>query len=249
MSVWNVSQYERFKSERAQPFFDLLALVEPRPSMRVADLGCGTGELTRALHERLGARETLGIDSSESMLAKSAAFAGGGLRFERQPIETFDSSEPFDLIFSNAAFHWIEDHESLFERLTRCIAADGQLAVQMPANHDHPSHTVAAELAPRFGVAPRVVPMLPAEEYARLLHRLGYARQSVRTQVYGHVLDSARDVVEWVKGTTLTYYEERMGDRYPEFLEAYTERLLSTLTGERPYFFPFKRILMWGARR
>ena len=53
--VWNPSQYDRFRDERSQPFFDVLGFVRPRPKMRVVDLGCGTGELTRALHHRLEA--------------------------------------------------------------------------------------------------------------------------------------------------------------------------------------------------
>jgi trans-aconitate 2-methyltransferase len=248
MSVWSPDQYERFKQERAQPFFDLMSLVEPHPSMRVVDLGCGTGEWTRKLHDHFAARETIGVDNSDSMLAKSASFAGNGLHFELAPIETFSSDQPFDLVFSNAAIHWVEAHESTFARLAQLVAPRGQLAVQMPANHDHPSHTVAAELAPQFGITPRISPLLAPEQYARLLHRLGFARQHVRLQVYGHVLDSARDVIEWVKGTTLTDYERRLGAAYPQFLDAYTERLLSILADERPYFFPFKRILMWAAR-
>lgn len=61
--AWNPDQYERFRDERRQPFFDLLALVQRRPSMRVLDLGCGTGVLTRTLHRELLADETLGIDN------------------------------------------------------------------------------------------------------------------------------------------------------------------------------------------
>ena len=69
MSVWDPAQYDRFQAERRQPFFDLLDLVEVHRDMRVADLGCGTGELTRILHRRLGACETLGIDFQEGMLS------------------------------------------------------------------------------------------------------------------------------------------------------------------------------------
>ena len=99
------------------------------------------------------------------------------------------------------------------------LAPNGQLAVQMPANHDHPSHRIAAELAPSFGIEPRTVNILAPERYAALLHRLGFARQHVRLQVYGHVLPSTRDVVEWTKGSTLTPYREALSsERYEEFL-------------------------------
>src|SRR5438552_610795 len=113
--------------------------------MRIVDLGCGTGELTRALHEKLGAVETLGIDNSASMLAEAPAATG--LRFEAAAIESFEPDRPFDLVFSNAALHWVADHDALFRRLRNMIADGGQLAVQMPANEHHPSHRIAAEEA------------------------------------------------------------------------------------------------------
>src|ERR671917_284386 len=112
-SDWNPEQYGRFHGERAQPFFDLLALVDPRPGMRVVDLGCGTGELTRELHRQLAARETIGIDNSPAMLAKSAPFAGDRLRFEPGDIGAFESEGDYDLVFSNAALQWVPDHEPL----------------------------------------------------------------------------------------------------------------------------------------
>ena len=139
--MWNPDQYERFKSERSQPFWDLVALIRPHPHMRIADLGCGTGELTRALHEKLQARETIGVDNSAPMLAKAPS--APGLQFRNQSIESFNEGG-FDLIFSNAALHWVPDHERLFRRLA---LLGKQIAVQMPANDDHPSHTVAAEVA------------------------------------------------------------------------------------------------------
>ena len=254
--AWSPTQYERFRDERSQPFYDLLALVQPRPGMRVVDLGCGTGELTVELHRRLQARETLGVDSSAAMLAKSAAFAGNGVRFEHGDIAAFAASPPFDLVFSNAALHWLPDHAALLQRLTEAVAADGQLAVQVPANHDHPSHTVAhavaheAPFCDALGGYVRGKPVLEPAEYALLLHRLGYREQHVRLQVYGHRLASRTDVIEWVKGTLLTDYQRRLpAELWPQYLERYREQLLPQLEDARPYFYPFKRILFWGRRR
>ena len=91
--------------------------------------------------------------------------------------------------------------------------------------------------------------MLPPERYAELLHRLGFARQHLRLQVYGHVLPSSADVVEWVKGTTLTDYQRRLPDAlWPAFLDRYRARLLPCLDDARPYFFAFHRILFHAAR-
>jgi trans-aconitate 2-methyltransferase len=249
---WNPDQYERFKAERKQPFIDLVALIERRPDMRVLDLGCGTGELTRELHETLGARETIGVDNSETMLAEAKA---GGLKpastltFRPGDIESFVGVAPVDQILSNAALHWVRDHHAILKRLAGFLAPKGQIAIQMPANDDHPSHATAAEVARFFGIEPRHDPLLPIDEYARVLYALGFKHQNVRMQVYGHELESAESVIEWVKGTLLTDYEKRLQSRYPEFLAEYSKTLLPRLGNSRPFFYTYKRVLILGKDR
>lgn len=254
-SKWDPVQYERFRNERQQPFYDLLALVRARPGMRVVDLGCGTGQLTQELHRRLEAQETVGIEQSATMLARSAAHSMAGLSFRQQRIEEFDAPSSFDLVFSNAALHWIDGHTELFARLWRALRPGGQLAVQVPANYDHPSHTIAASLGREepyrtaLGGYPRGTPVFPPEDYAALVDQLGAAEQHVRLQVYAHHLDGPEDVVEWTKGTLLVAYRERLGEElFADFLRAYRQRVVAALPQKRPCFYPFKRILLWARR-
>ena len=54
---WDPDQYNRFAAEREEPFWDLVRLIEPAESPRVADLGCGDGRLTTLLHAKLGAAQ------------------------------------------------------------------------------------------------------------------------------------------------------------------------------------------------
>lgn len=245
--MWSPEQYERFKAERHQPFTDLVQLIDKRPRMRIVDLGCGTGELTRELHDLLDAEETLGIDDSETMLLKAGSFGGEMLHFSKGNIEAFITDKPYDLVFSNAALHWIDDHEKLFVRLTNFLQTNGQLAVQFPANDDHPSHAIAAEVAASFGIEPRKSVVLPLQRYSELLYRLGYERQHVRMQVYGHLLPSSEDVIEWVRGALLTHYEALLSPEvFPQFLERYSKALLRAIGQERPYFYTYKRVLIWG---
>jgi len=254
---WNPDQYAKFLREREQPFHDLVALVKPKERMRVVDLGCGTGKLTRLLHERLKARETVGLDRSERMLESAR---GGepapGLRFEVGDIEAFpEDGEGYDLIFSNAALHWIDDHDTLFGRLVARLRQGGQLAIQMPAMHDDASHMVAAELIrispfkAASGGWQRTQPVLAPDAYSRLLFDLGIADPVVRLIVYPHVLASADEVVEWMKGTLLAEYSRHLPpDVFERFLGEYRRRLVARTGDSRPFFFPFKRILMWGQR-
>lgn len=249
---WNPDQYERFRQERRQPFLDLVSAIERRPDLKVVDLGCGTGQLTRALHEELGAAQTVGIDNSEAMLSRSEP--SDGVSFVLQDIEAFlKSRERYDLIFSNAALHWIPDHPRAFAELTSRLNPGGQLAVQVPSNDDQPSHLIARQIAmeDRFYDAMsgdvNETTVLRPEEYAVLLHRLGYSRQTVRLSVYGHMLPSRDSVVDWVRGTTMTRYESRLGSEdFERFLDRYRTRLFQELEDEKPFFYPFKRILIWA---
>ncbi len=253
--TWDPETYARFADQRARPFFDLLDLVAPIPDGRGVDLGCGTGELTAELHRRTGAAETLGIDSSEAMLAKAAPHTGGGLQFERGDIAAFAPTQPYDLVFSNAAFHWVPDHPALLARLTKVLKSGGQLAFQVPDNFDHPSHRAAEEVASvepfasalGGSVHPRNV--LAPEAYAAILDRLGYSEQIVRLQVYGHRLDSREDVVAWVEGSLLSEYRRRLSSAlYTLFLQCYRDRLFAMLPDERPLFFTYRRILVRAHR-
>jgi trans-aconitate 2-methyltransferase len=250
---WNPALYDRYKDERSRPFFDLLALVRPRKGMRVVDLGCGTGALTRQMHERLGARETLGIDSSPEMLARAAAEATHGLRFEQGDLATFDGKGGWDVVFSNAALHWAPDHPSLLARLAGALAPRGQLAVQVPASFHQPSHLVAQEVAAeepfRSALSGHAHPVniLTPEGYARVLDRLGFREQRARLEVYVHHLASREDVVTWFEGTLLTDYEKRLSkEMFARFVARYHEVLMTRLPDEKPFFFPMERILFWG---
>jgi trans-aconitate 2-methyltransferase len=255
--AWNPQQYERFKVERSQPFWDLVDLVEPAPvGGRVVDLGCGTGELTAALVERWQPAELIGIDSSPAMLAEATPRAGGVLRFERGDLADPSVEGRFDVIVSNAALHWVDDHRAVLARWRDRLGPAGQLAVQVPANLDHPAHRLADEVAheaPFFDALAGDVPpdtvhtVLRPEEYAELLDQLDFARQHVRLQVYGHHLPDTAAVAEWVKGSSLTRFRERMDEAtWSAFVERYRQRLLEVLGTRSPYFYAFKRILLWG---
>ncbi len=217
------------------------------------DLGCGTGVLTRELHRALRARETVGVDSSESMLARTREVHAPGLRFVRGDIAEWMPEESCDVVFSNAALQWLDHHHELFARLRTFLAPGGVLAVQVPANYDHASHTVAAGVALEEAFASamdgytRSSTVLTPEAYAEMLYALGLRDLHVRLQVYAHELDSTSDVVEWVRGTLLTDYKPRMPEAmFAEYVARYRTRLLDTLGDQHPYLFAFKRILMRG---
>ena len=253
VDAWDPQQYNRYADEREQPFWDLAGLLAPISSPRVVDLGCGDGRLTAALHDSLGAGDTIGIDSSAAMIGDTSAHASDHVSFRLGDISSWEQPASFDVVFANASMQWVPDHRAVLARWIGSLRVGGQVAVQVPANADHPSHLVAAEVAaemlddpPPDAVAANV---LRPEAYAVLLDELGCDVQHVRLQVYAHHLASSADVVEWVKGTSLTRFKEPLGpERWDEFVDRYRARLLDVIGDRSPYLYPFKRILLWGRR-
>jgi len=247
--TWDPAQYRRFEAERDQPFHDLLSLLEPVPGGAVVDLGCGDGRLTAIAHRALGASSTLGIDSSPAMLASAPDDAG--LTFELGDIGAWTAAASCDLVVTNAALHWVPGHGDVLARWVAALRPGGQLAVQVPANADHPSHRVVGEVAAELGIDVEPDPVAAnvqrPEAYAAILDGLGAGEQHVRLQVFVHHLPSSADVVEWVKGTTLTRVRRATDDGgYERFLAAYRARLLAEIGDRAPFTYLFKRILFWA---
>ena len=263
---WDPDRYLRFAELRARPFWDLVDLVDrSEPIARLVDLGCGTGDLTAALAERLEIGSTIGVDSSPAMLQQARsrqAARGAGRRldtaisFEAGDIAGWTSDEPVDLIIANASLQWVPDHRGVVARWVEQLAPGGQIAIQVPANADHASHTCSVAVARRepfrsaFGpVGPPPDPVdanvLPPEEYAELLFELGLVDLDVRLHVYPQVMESSSQVVDWVRGTSLTRFFATMPDELHEpFVDAYRHELLAAIGDHTPYFYAFKRILM-----
>jgi trans-aconitate 2-methyltransferase len=248
---WDPKQYHKFQAERAAPFFDLLALVKVRPNLKVVDLGCGTGELTRQLADALPNSDVTGIDSSSQMLEAARAASSPNLHFQQG--DQSQLTGEWDLIFSNAALHWSENHAELIPNLYRRLASGGQIAVQVPSNHNHISHQVYRETAseePFKSILKgfqRYAPVLSIDDYARLFFESGAEDIIAFEKVYAHILEDSDAVVEWISGTALVPYFERLGEHKDEFVNVLRRKMRAALP-ETPVFYPFRRTL-FSARK
>lgn len=245
---WDPQQYERFKAERYAPFDDLLGLIDVRPDLEVVDLGCGTGELSNRLQKLLPGSRVLGVDSSLQMLKRAQAHANLYLGFVNDDLATVTGD--WDVIFSHAALQWVDDHPAQFRRLWSCLRPGGQLALQMPSNHQHATHRLIRELAAESPFVEalngwqRLSPVLTIDAYAELLYGLGAEKIQVQEKIYSHLLPRAADLLEWVKGTALVPYLEKLTQELQDaFLDSYQRRIEALYTTE-PVFYPFRRILL-----
>lgn len=246
--AWNPEVYDQFKEERSAPFFDLLKLVESRTGISVIDLGCGTGELTSRLLDYLEDSKVLGIDSSEEMLEKAVQFGTSRLTFEKRSIEEqLHIGDTYDLIISNAAIQWCRNHKELFPRIISKIKEGGQLAVQIPSNHEYVVHQLLRKIAATepyktaYNSWEREYTVLTIEEYARILFDNKGREITVYEKVFPHVLEDAEAVFTWASGTAMLPYIEKLPEDLKEqFKKDYKQELRNIFPGS-PVFYPFKR--------
>jgi trans-aconitate 2-methyltransferase len=255
--VWDATEYLKFSDARSRPFADLLAQVRRTEAGFIADLGCGTGNLTRTLLERWPAARVVGIDSSPEMLAKAMPLAiPGRLDFVQADIASWNPSEPVDLVVSNAVLHWVGDHSGLLSRLAAMLAAGGTLAVQMPSRFETPSQAAIEETAadPRWasslkGAGLRRDSVMPLPWYVQRLHDLGFNVNAWET-TYLHVLTGENPVLDWLKGTALRPLLQRL---QPALVDGFLRLLGSRLKTAYPShgsvtFFPFPRLFLVATR-
>lgn len=251
--AWNPDVYNKFKEERYAPFYDLMAMLIKKPGLRVIDLGCGTGELTFKLQQELPGSQVLGIDSSKEMLRDAVAFENGNLHFEQIGIkEKIQSGEKYDLVFSNAALQWLDQHEQLWPEIINSVRSDGQLLIQIPSNHDHFTHQTLKEIAKEnpFKQAlngwERNTTVLGIANYAQILFEQGCKDMSIYEKVYPHILADANAIFEWTSGTAMIPYLERLPEELKDLFSNEYKNRIQLRYPEKPVFYPFKRTLMSG---
>ncbi|MFD7232694.1 trans-aconitate 2-methyltransferase [Streptomyces sp. NPDC059881] len=260
--TWDPQQYLRHSGHRTRPFLDLLARIPELPHgtrpARIADLGCGPGNVTVLLADRWPDARITGFDLSPEMLARAekeyaGPTAGGGLLdFRPADAAHWTPDEPYDLIVSNAALQWVPSHPESFATWIDGLAPGGTLAFQVPGNFTSPSHALLGELcdAPQWrdrldGQGRRFVHVLEPADYLIRLADLGCATDTWET-TYLQLLTGEDPVLDWVKGTALRPVLtalERDEEATEEFLTQYRDLLRKAYPpGPHGTVFPFRRI-------
>ncbi len=249
--MWDSPQYERFRGERSRPFFDLLARIPDKSYRNIADLGCGTGDLTAALADHWPDAMVVGVDQSAEMLTPAAKrTVQDRLEFLQGDITTWRPRGPQELIVSSATFQWIPDAAALIRHVTSYLAPNGVLAVQMPDNSASPSQILLREIeaagpwSEALKTRRRQDGVQPLARYRELLWGVGLTKIDAWEVTYQHVLEGDDAVLEWMKGTTLRPILAALaGEEKERFLKEYQAKLAIAYpkTAEGTLF-PFRRL-------
>jgi trans-aconitate 2-methyltransferase len=258
MPAWDPNLYLKYANERARPAADLIAQIHLDAPMRIVDLGCGPGNSTEQLHQRWPQAAITGLDHSQEMLAEAKA-RHPGWQWLLGDIEGWKPQPAVDLIFSNAAFHWVPGHATLFRSLIGGVSPGGALAAQMPNNFHSAAHSVIQQVAangdPRWSKdlasAAGTFTVQPAAFYYDVLRKHA-GRVDIWETEYQHVMDGPKAIFDWIRSTGMRPYLDRLADE--ELRQLFEEMCLEGFQEAYPpndqgkVLFPFRRMFIVAYR-
>lgn len=256
MPSWDANVYLAFADERTRPAADLVARIPAASPARIVDLGCGPGNSTAVLRQRWPGADLLGVDNSPDMIA-AARRDYPTCQWLQADIATWAADAPVDVLFANAALHWVPRHDVLFPRLAGMLAPGGALAVQMPAQPPSAVHRRIHEIADRprwrdhLANAREAVRVESPATYYDLLCRLS-SRIDLWETEYQHVLGGPEDVVKWVEGTGLRPFLQALPGE--DERSAFRAELLAAVEADYPrradgrVLLPYRRLFVVAVR-
>lgn len=231
MEDWRPEDYLRFNDERSRPARDLVARIPLKVPELVYDLGCGPGNSTALLQEAYPQAKLVGLDTSQTMLAKARKDLPQ-VQFMEADIAVWPGDPNADLLYANAAFQWVPDHVPVLLRLLKGLKSGGVLALQMPDNLDEPSHRLMRETAEtglwanalKGAAGSREVIRMPHEYYTLLKPHC--RSLDIWHTVYHHVLDGVQGIVDFFSTTGLRPFVDPLDEATrAHFIDAYRANL------------------------
>jgi trans-aconitate 2-methyltransferase len=235
---WDAEQYARNSTAQFQWAEELIGKLELRGDERILDLGCGDGKVTAELARRVPRGEVVGVDSSEDMVKKAqAAFPPSSIpRLSFLLMDARDLSFPaeFDVVFSNAALHWVKDHGPMLSGVARSLRPGGRVLFQMGGQGNGEEIFSVAEGVVRAAGWEQYFKgfqfpwgFYGPQEYALWLSRAGLAAR--RIELFPRDMrQKGRDgLLGWVRTTWMPYTERLPESLRERFLEEAVDQYLA----------------------
>lgn len=132
---WDAEEYAKHSSAQQVWAKELIAKLQLKGSESILDIGCGDGKMTVEIAAQLPEGDVLGVDSSPDMIAlarkKFPQSKYSNLSFKLADANHLPFAEQFDIVFSNAALHWIKDHGPVIPSIQNSLKPGGKLCLQM----------------------------------------------------------------------------------------------------------------------
>jgi len=234
---WNAEDYERNSQGQQKWARELIGKLSLKGTEKILDLGCGDGKVSAEIARSVGKGSVTGIDSSRSMIAlaseKYPSEIYPNLSFRVMDASRLSFEECFDVVFSNAALHWVKNQKLVVEGVFRSLKPEGKVLLQM-GGKGNARYILAAleeilsepEWQPYFSEFefPFVFP--DTLDYETLLSESGFKVNRVEL-IPKDMEHAGRHGLEgWIRSTWLPYLERVPDNKRERFIEAITARYI-----------------------
>jgi trans-aconitate methyltransferase len=226
--AWNAADYAGHSEVQQQWALELIEKLGLRGDEHLLDIGCGDGKVTAALAQHLPKGRVVGVDSSADMIAlaeKSHGTMAPNLSFLLQDASRLAFVRKFDVIFSNAALHWVVDHRPVLKGMYQALKPGGRVLVQMGGKGNaalvvRAMETVMKQDQWRDYFADFTFPygFYSPEEYTPWLKEAGMAVQSIKLIPKDMVHTNKKRFAGWMRTTWLPYLQRVPSDLHDDFL-------------------------------
>lgn len=233
--AWNAADYAANSAAQQAWARELIARLHLRGDERILDVGCGDGKVTAELAGAVPRGEAVGVDASPSMIEFAhGAFRVANLGFHVMDARELRFDEPFDLVFSNAALHWVDDHRAFLRGAASALRDGGRLVVSCGGKGN--AHDVFLALRPVmrqkrwrefFRKMTAAYFFYSPDDYAKWLPRFGFQTRRVQLAPKDATYGGRDGFAGWLRTTWMPYTQRVPADAREEFIAAVADRYVA----------------------
>jgi trans-aconitate 2-methyltransferase len=235
---WNAADYAANSTVQQSWARELIPKLNLRGDEHVLDVGCGDGKVTAEISRALPDGFVVGTDASPQMIefAKKTfpAEKFQNLRFRMMDARKIKIAQKFDFIFSNAALHWVDDHEKILCGAAAVLKSGGRLVVSCGGKGNAQGVFVALRPEMRlkrwrefFKKMPTPYFFYAPGDYEKWLPKFGFKIQKIKLAPKDATYDGAEGFSTWLRTTWIPYVQRVPENLREEFIAAVTSRYVS----------------------
>jgi len=230
---WNAADYAANSVVQQTWARELIARLELRGNERILDVGCGDGKITAELARALPQGGVKGIDASPHMIEFARA-AFPDVEFHVMDARHIQFDRRFDLIFSNAALHWVDDHQAFLRGAASVLRPGGRLIVSCGGKGN--AQEVFLALRPEmrlkrwrefFRRLEKPYFFHAPADYEKWLPRFGFKTRRVQLVPKDATYEGRAVFAGWLRTTWLPYTQRVPESSREEFIAAVVERYVA----------------------
>ena len=235
---WNAADYAANSSVQQSWARELIAKLNLRGYEHILDVGCGDGKVTAELARAVPRGGVTGMDASAEMIriARKAFPASeiSNLKFQITDAREIGSKTKFDLVFSNAALHWVDDHEAILHGAASVLKNGGRLIVSCGGKGN--AHDVFLALRPEmrlkrwckyFRKMPLPYFFYAPSDYEKWLPKFGFKINALKLAPKDATYDGAEGLATWLRTTWIPFVQRVPENFREEFIAAVTQRYVA----------------------